>query len=180
MEPSSKTKINYVLVNDESNDTEICIYDYTDKSIVMTCSEHFGKSFSEQLKGIGKYNGNLKVGKGWIFPKSKYGELQKLVSDIIEKKVKGVVPYEPKKVDIYEVTGPLGQLHKENPIVSDFKKLMIKLSEIKDVSVVKSNELTYIFGNKESVDNTMKEMDKNESNIIHSITSIMNKLVVVN
>jgi hypothetical protein len=181
MEPASKTEISYKLVNDETFETEISIYVYTEKSIAMTCTEHFGKSFSENLKMInGKYNAKLKIGKGWIFSNDKYPALQNLVSDIMTFKIKGVVPFEAKKVDIYEISGPLGQLHMENPMVSEFKKFMNKLSDVKTKTVYKSGDKIYIFGPKEDVETCMTEMGKNEANIIHTLISNDVKFVVVN
>jgi hypothetical protein len=180
MEPSSSTKINYKLKNDESFETDIKIYVYTEKSIVMTCSEHFGKSFAEQLKTFGKYNGNLKIGKGWIFANSKYANLQTLISDIISFKIMGEIPYEAKKSEsIYDISGPLGQLYMENPIVTEFKKFISKLNDVKDKTVVNSNVLTYILGSVESVNATMEEMNKNESHIVNMVTTKTNKLVVM-
>jgi hypothetical protein len=181
MEPASKTKISYKLINDETFDTEINIYVYTEKSIAMTCTEHFGKSFVENLKSInGKYNAKLKIGKGWIFSNDKYPALQNLVSDIMSFKIKGVVPFETKKVDIYEISGPLGQLHMENPMVSEFKKFMTKLSDVKTKTVYESTGKTYIFGPKEEVESAITEMGKTETNIIHTLISNDVKFVVVN
>ena len=168
MEPSSKTKINYVLVNDEFNDTEISIYDYTDKSIAMLCDEKFGRSFAENLKTIGTYNGKLKIGKGWVFAKSKYSNLNQLITDIMEHKIKGNVPVDYSKTETDNVSGPLGPLMTEPAIIKEFKKFVASLNTSKNKNTHISGDKTYLWGETNIVESTLSEMDK-ISNVIQEI-----------
>ena len=55
----------------------IIMCDYTDKSLVLVGSTYAHKE--EIKKAGGKYNPNLSVGKGWIFPKTKKKVVEKLV-----------------------------------------------------------------------------------------------------
>ncbi len=55
----------------------IIMGDYTDKSLVLLGSTYAHKE--EIKKAGGKYNPNLSVGKGWVFPKTKKKAVEKLV-----------------------------------------------------------------------------------------------------
>ena len=55
----------------------IIMCDYTDKSIVLLGSTYAHKE--EIKKAGGKYNPNLSIGKGWVFPKTKKKAVEKLV-----------------------------------------------------------------------------------------------------
>jgi len=55
----------------------IIMCDYTDKSLVLLGSTYAHKE--EIKKAGGKYNPNLSVGKGWVFPKTKKKVVEKLV-----------------------------------------------------------------------------------------------------
>ena len=55
----------------------IIMCDYTDKSLVLVGSTYAHKE--EIKKAGGKYNPNLSVGKGWVFPKTKKKVVEKLV-----------------------------------------------------------------------------------------------------
>jgi hypothetical protein len=68
--------------NSATEVAELKLYDYTEKSVALTTGETFGRAYSHVLKGIGAYNKNLKVGQGWVFAKTKYPDLQKLIGDI--------------------------------------------------------------------------------------------------
>jgi hypothetical protein len=58
--------------------TDITIADYTDKSIVVQGDT---RKYKEDLKKLGgKYNGILKNGPGWIFPKSNVEELRSFIN----------------------------------------------------------------------------------------------------
>jgi hypothetical protein len=58
--------------------TDITISDYTDKSIVVHGDT---RKYKEDLKKLGgKYNGILKNGPGWIFPKSNVEELRSFIN----------------------------------------------------------------------------------------------------
>ena len=58
--------------------TDITIADYTDKSIVVQGDT---RKYKEDLKKLGgKYNGMLKNGPGWIFPKSNETDLRSFIN----------------------------------------------------------------------------------------------------
>ena len=182
MEPFSTLKIKYQLKeNDESRDSaleaEIKIYDYSDLSIVMICDENFGKSFAETFKTIGKYNGKLKIGKGWVFAKKNYGNLQQIVNDIISFKIKGEKPVDYTAKNIVSIDGPLGSLPSQPPIVKDFKKLMLTLIETKDKNLYTLNDKTYLWGDNDSVNSTLSEMGK-ISSVVYEIRTPSHSLVI--
>jgi hypothetical protein len=68
--------------NNATEIAELKLYDYSERSVALTTGESFGRAYSHALKGIGAYNKNLKVGQGWVFAKTKYPDLQKLIADI--------------------------------------------------------------------------------------------------
>ena len=182
MEPFSTLKIKYYLKeNDESKDSaleaEIKIYDYSDLSIVMICDENFGKSFAETFKTIGKYNGKLKIGKGWVFAKKNYGNLQQIVNDIISFKIKGETPVDYTSKNIVQVDGPLGSLPSEPAIVKEFKKLITSLNSSKYKNLYTSGDKTYLWGDNDSVNSTLSEMGK-ISNVINEFRSETHSFVV--
>lgn len=162
MDPYSVVNIKYITEDDKQFETIVKLYDYSDKSIVIICDEHFGRAFTTKLKVIGKYNANLKIGKGWIFPKSKYGELQQLISDILSLKFKGDIPYDynKKSTDFTNITGPLGFLPPPEPsIVSDFKKFMNQLNN-NEVQKYVLGERIYIWGKKEELQGQLDGMSR--------------------
>lgn len=156
MKPSATVKIAYILTNDEKFETDINIYTYTPKSIAITCTEHFGKAFSEELKTIASYNPKLSIGKGWVLSNLKYPTLQTLIGHITEGKVKGVVPPEIRRKSVVLLPPII-----EPPIVNSFKTIISSLNEIKDgKTVFVNNEHTYIWGKKDSVYAAVLEMTK--------------------
>lgn len=73
------------------------IVDYTDKSFVVKGDKT--KEYRENLKASGgKWNSSLKCGAGWIFPKDKKADLQKLVDKVNNGQLKALQPkeYTPK------------------------------------------------------------------------------------
>jgi len=156
MQPSATTKIKYILTNDEEFVTDIAIYTYTEKSIAFTCSEHFGKSFSEQLKVIASYNPKLKIGKGWVLSNLKYPALQELTGKINAGEIKGAIPpvYRRKSVCL---CAPLI----EPSIVTSFKNIISLLGEEKENKTVYiTPEHTYIWGKKDEVFSAVVGMEK--------------------
>jgi hypothetical protein len=155
MEPAFTIEINYALKNDESFNTSISIYKYTDKSIAMMCSEHFGKSFKENLSEIGSFNPRLKIGKGWIFSNTKYPALNELIQFISEKKIKGSVPidYTNKNISASTFFSPLSETNVDPPLVSTIKILYTKIKETKtDTKTVHtSGDYTYVWGKRDEV-----------------------------
>jgi len=181
MEPYSVVNIKYITDDDKQFETTVKLYDYSDKSIVIVCDEHFGRAFTSKLKVIGKYNANLKIGKGWIFPKSKYGELQGLISDILSLKLKGDIPYDyNKKVsDFTNISGPLGFLPPPEPsIVSDFKKFMNQLNNECDVQKYVLGERIYLWGKKEEIQENLDSMSRG-SDIKNKIENDTHSFVVL-
>jgi hypothetical protein len=185
MEPFSVLKVKYqIKSNTESSDvseleTEIKIYDYSDLSIVMLCDESFGKSFSETFKTIGKYNGKLKIGKGWVFSKSKYGKLQQIISDIISFKIKGEIPVIYTKNIVEATDGPLGSIPVEPSIVKDFKKILNNLSETVDKMTYTSNGKTYVWGKVEDVNSFISETGALD-NVVYGLQTKSHSIVVFN
>jgi hypothetical protein len=160
MEPFNVVNFKYSLENDKEIESMLKLYDYTEKSIVLECDENFGKSFSDELKVDGKYNTKLKIGKGWVFPKSKYGNLQQLIANIIDKSIKGKIPYDYNKVDYTVISGPLGSLPAPEPsIVSDFKKILNNLNN-KNFEMYVNGSRIYLWGEKDSVQNELNGMSR--------------------
>jgi hypothetical protein len=152
----------YLNDNEEPFETPLNVFDYTERSIAMTANEHFGKSFTDQLKEIGSYNPKLKIGKGWVFSKGKYPALQNLIAQIIDKKIRGNTPVEyPNVRNPIGATGPLGPLPVEPDIVSNFRNLLSGVSILKTGSTVfVSGEHTYIWGSKNEVYMTVSSIGK--------------------
>lgn len=156
MQPAATVKINYMLVNDEVFDSDISIYTYTEKSVAMTCNEHFGKAFLEYLKEIGKYNPNLKIGKGWILSVSKYKELQNLIAKISDKQIKGAIPVVYRRKSV-ELVAPII----EPMVVLNFKNLISELTNEKESkNIFTTQDNTYIWGSKIEVQNILTNMNK--------------------
>lgn len=59
--------------------TDLTLSDYTNLSIVVQGDT---RKYKEDLKKLGgKYNGRLKTGPGWIFPKSSEGEIKTFINE---------------------------------------------------------------------------------------------------
>jgi hypothetical protein len=158
MQPAANVKVNYILLNDEVFETEIVVYAYTEKSIAFTCSEHFGKAFSEYLKDIASYNPKLKIGKGWVLSNPKYPKLQELIAKISDKQIKGAIPTLYNRRKSVELVAPIV----EPSIITNFKNLIENLNEEKENKTIYVNQdKTYIWGKKDEVLATVVGMDKN-------------------
>lgn len=155
MEPSFTIEINYTLVNNETFDTTMSIYKYSDKCVAMSCSEHFGKSFTENLSTIGSFNPKLKIGKGWVFSNSKYPILNELIQNISEKKIKGKVPieYSNKNISAANFFSPTNEMISDPPMVRNMKMLYssLKESSMDSKTVHTSGDYTYIWGKRDEV-----------------------------
>ncbi len=164
MEPSFTIEVNYMLVNNESFDTSMSIYKYTDKSVAMTCSEHFGKAFTESLSAIGSFNPRLKIGKGWVFSNTKYPILNELVQSISEKKIKGKVPieYSNKNISASNFFSPV-DTYSDPPLVSNMKMLYSQMKEsiLDSKTVHTSGDYTYIWGKRDEVYSHIASLNKN-------------------
>lgn len=172
MEPFASMNIKYKLVNDEVHETPMNVYSYSDKSVALTFTEHFGKSFIEHLKELGKYNPKLKdIGKGWIFAKSKYENLQQLIGKISSYEIKGVVPTvygsAPISTDFFKNVGAPPE------IVTLFQTLIFKLQNITDLNVASTETERYLYGPSKEVDRYLNDysikskfrLDLNEKSI---------------
>lgn len=176
--PAAITKIKYKLTNDEVFESEVKIYKYSERSIAITTSEHFGKAFKVQLSEIGSYNGKLRIGKGWVFPNLKYPGLQELCEKISKEEIKGEIPVEYNKT-YNSSDGPLGPLKSEPAIVSCMKQLIAKLSVTTDSNqnIFMDGGHTYVWGSVEKVDSLIKELKLNPmmtfQNLSHKIVVSM-------
>jgi hypothetical protein len=156
MQPQATVKIPYKLTNDEEFITDVAIYNYTEKSVAITCTEHFGRAFTEQLKTIASYNPKLKIGKGWILSNSKYPALQELTAKIRAFEIKGAIPpvYRRKSVCL---CAPII----EPSIITSFKNIISLLAEEKESKTVYTTpEHTYVWGKKDDVFSTIVSMQK--------------------
>ena len=147
MEPFAAIKIKYQLKNNETLETELKFYTYSDKSIAMQTSEHFGKAMTEELtKLYGRYNPKLKIGPGWVFANSRYPEIQVLLQKIVNGEIKGDVP----KVFTKTVS------EEEPAIVKTFRSLVQSTGNIEGVQQYKD----YLFGEREQVYARVKDLNK--------------------
>lgn len=74
---------------------------YTDRSIKL--SGEITREYAEAIKGMGgKYNPNLKDGKGWIFGINKQGIVQQFIDDAVS----GKIPKSPSPRSIRGVYNP--------------------------------------------------------------------------
>lgn len=178
--PLAIVKISYQLVNDETFETEIKIYDYTKLSLAIDCGEHFGKAFKENLKEIGsRYNPSLTKAprKGWILPRSKYPDLQLLVSKIVKNEIKGEVPVEYKKKTALVFDGPMGPLPSIPPLIVGVRQLFENLSSLPDseVQTFMDGSNRYVWGSIEKVDKLIQEMNLNPFSVF---TTMGHKIVI--
>lgn len=164
--PALSIKLNYTLVNNETLETQLSVYNYTDKSFVIDISEHFGKAFKDQFKELGgRYNPSLSSAphKGWIFSRNKYGSFQEMVDKIIKGEIKGAVPviYTKKKESEMKTDSALGILPVVPPIVSGFKQFFEKANSNFGTEVQMYNEGVnrYIWGPNSKVDKTAEDMN---------------------
>ncbi len=91
-----KMDLGYLRFDGQTAMTPIQIWDYTEKSMLLLCSEEFGRSFSASFTKLwGKFGDRYTIEgqkgvKGWIFSKQRFGDLSALLNDIGSGKVKGV------------------------------------------------------------------------------------------
>lgn len=179
--PVAITKVVYKLTNDEVFDSEVKIYKYSEKSVAITASEHFGKAFKTQLSEIGSYNGKLRIGKGWIFSNMKYPALQEIFEKISKEELKGEIPveYGSKSSVALSADGPLGPMKTEPALVTLTKQLMGKLSMTTDSNqnVFVDGVHTYVWGGIDKVDIISHEMKLTP---MLTFTTLTHKLVVSN
>lgn len=178
MEPSATVEISYTLVNDEEFNVELKVYTYTTRSIVLQCTEHFGKSFTEELTKVGGiFNGKLKLGPGWVFSNHKYSLLQGLVQKISGGEIKGKIPYMklvPGKA-LGDKDKILGSIDIDPPIISNFKTLLQSMSETNGKTIMVSQDKTFVWGDETEVNKCVEEMAKP----ISAKFSMLGKMVVM-
>lgn len=102
---------------------DLIIKEYTDRSVAVQGDTH---KYKEDLKKLGgKYNGNLKNGPGWIFPKSKLNELKTFAREgkrlVIDCEIKEEVVYK-KKESVLSFSA--------SPTITEFCILLNLLKEI--------------------------------------------------
>jgi hypothetical protein len=150
--------IKYVLQNNEEFETTINIYSYSERSIAIQASEHFGKSFTDELgKMNGRFNPKLKIGPGWVFSNNKRVTLDEFFTKVNNKEIKGVVPKIYPKTNI----GPSGPAAAEPEIITNFKNLFTTLSNKNiGVEVFIGPDQTFIYGENGAVEDTVKKMNK--------------------
>ena len=158
MNPDKTTLVKYILQNNEEFETIINIYSYSERSIAIQTSEHFGKSFTDELiKMNGRFNAKLKIGSGWVFSNNKRATLDDFFNKVNNKEIKGVVP----KIYPKSSTGPTGPASTEPDIVSNFKNLFTSLSNKNTaVEVFTGADQTFIYGENAKVEETVKKMNK--------------------
>jgi len=174
--PAAITKIVYKLTNGEVFESEVKIYKYSERSVAITTSEHFGKAFKAVLSEIGSYNAKLRIGKGWVLSNLKYPSLQEMFEKISKEELKGEIPVEYNKT-YSSNDGPLGPLKSEPGIVTNVKQLMNKLTMTADSNqnIFMDGAHTYVWGSIEKVDSLMKEMNLNP---MMTFVTLSHKLVV--
>jgi hypothetical protein len=159
MDPVSVVDISYKIKEDsESYKTKVSVFQYTEKSIAITIDERFGKSFSNVLKeNGGKFNPKLSIGKGWIFPTSKFGKIQDLFSKISSSEILGEpVPDYSKIPD--SLNGILGNISAPPSLIVNFKSLLSKIitSTGEPIIYTEGNKI-YIYGEIKAVSNFLKD-----------------------
>ena len=84
--------------------TDLTIEDYTDKSIAVQGNT---RKYKEDLKKLGgKYNGSLKNGPGWIFPKTLEKELRTIVKNDWQQLLPSMGPLKGYGVCFFKICGP--------------------------------------------------------------------------
>ena len=174
--PVAVIQIPYKLVNDDDFETEVKVYRYSDKSVAITSSEHFGKAFKEQLSGIGSFNKKLRIGVGWIFAGSKYPALQALMDKIAKFEVKGEIPVDYSAKES-KVDGPLGPMPMDPALVSNMKQIIHRLSLTKETekNIFIDGTNKYVWGTSEKVDGLVKDMGLNP---YITFTTLSHKFVI--
>jgi hypothetical protein len=164
--PIVSTKISYKLINDDTFESDIFVYNYNPTSYALQTSEHFGKAFKEKLKEIGAiYKPSLTKfpHKGWVMSRGKYETFRDLINRIYAGEYKGDIPIEYKKKGpaFTAMDGPLGPAPQVPPMVSAFKQLFenLTLTVDTDKNIYMDGSKTYVWGTTEKVDNLIKELN---------------------
>jgi hypothetical protein len=182
--PVVSTKISYKLINDDTFESDIFVYNYNPTSYALQTSEHFGKAFKEKLKEIGAiYKPNLTKypHKGWVISRGKYETFRDLINRIYAGEFKGDIPVEYKKKNtaFTAMDGPMGPAPQVPPMVSAFKQIFENLSLIKDTdkNIYMDDSKTYIWGTVEKVDNLVKELKLNP---LCAMVTMSHKIIMAN
>lgn len=158
MDPFAITRIKYTLTNNETLETELKFFTYSDKSIAIQMSEHFGKAMTEELtKLYGRYNPKLKIGPGWVFSNSRYPEIQTLLQKVINGEIKGAIPKIYNKVD------------EEPAIVKTFKACVQATGGVEGCHQFND----YFFGEREKVYAKVKELNKTIVSELYTGTKVI-------
>jgi len=164
--PALSIKVKYTLVNEETSETQLDVYNYTEKSFAISITEHFGKAFKDQFKEVGgRYNPSLSSvpHKGWVFSRNKYGSFQEMIDKIIKGEIKGAVPviYTKKKAVEMKSDSALAMLPTIPPIVSGFKQFFEKANSCfgSEIQMHTEGANRYIWGPNSKVDNVAEELN---------------------
>jgi hypothetical protein len=158
MNPDKTILVKYILQNNEEFESIITTYSYSERSIAIQTSEHFGKAFTDELvKMNGRFNAKLKIGSGWVFSNNKRAILDEFLTKVNNKEIKGVIP----KIYPKNNVGPTGPASTEPDIVSNFKNLFTSLSNKNTaVEIYTGTDQTFIYGENGAVEDTVKKMNK--------------------
>ena len=158
MNPDKSMLVKYILQNNEEFETIISLYNYSERSIAIQTSEHFGKSFTDELiKMNGRFNAKLKIGTGWVFSNNRKTDLDVFFTKVSNKEIKGVIP----KIYPKNNVGPTGPASIEPDIVSNFKNLFTSLSNKNTaVEIFTGSDQTFVYGENNAVEEAVKKMNK--------------------
>lgn len=137
--------------------TDIKVIEYSEKAIVVQGEDT--RKFKESLKSLGgKYNGRLRTGPGWIFPKN----MKTRIEQEIESNFKNIKSYQsynsnlPTSSNSNTNTNVINLIKKLNNKVDNLEKLIKKLLNEKNDIVVQDITDTYSEDDTESEDEKIK------------------------
>ena len=108
---------------------DLQLTDYSEKSVVVTGNT---KEYKEDLKAYGgRWNGRLRDGPGWIFPKHKKGILEKWIETgqriVEDTRSKVNVDHKPRQVSSDSPVGDLGELVKRMDKIESKLDMIIEM-----------------------------------------------------
>ena len=137
--------------------TDIKVIEYSEKAIVVQGEDT--RKFKESLKSLGgKYNGRLRTGPGWIFPKN----MKTRIEQEIESDFKNIKSYQSYNSNLSTSsnsntnTNVINLIKKLNNKVDNLEKLIKKLLNEKNDIVVQDITDTYSEDDTESEDEKIK------------------------
>ena len=137
--------------------TDIKVIEYSEKAIVVHGEDT--RKFKDSLKSLGgKYNGRLRTGPGWIFPKN----MKHKIEQAIESDFKNIKSYQSYNSNLSSSsnsntnTNVINLIKKLNNKVDNLEKLIKKLLNEKNDIVVQDITDTDSEDNTESEDEKIK------------------------